>query len=118
MFVAIGVTLFAGRFFVDAWVRGRTLYAITSQRALLLRRLTSEKLISADFASCAVERRGDGSGDLWFGGRVDGFSMFTRAAQRGDFSIWVPALSSQVEFLSVPDVLAAYRFVNPASPAP
>jgi hypothetical protein len=118
MFVAIGLTMFVGRFFVDAWARSRTLYAITNRRALLLRRISSEKLITAEFASCVVERRGDGSGNLRFGGRADTFSLFTRAAQRGDFSMWAPALGPQVEFLSVPDVLATYRLVNPNPSAP
>jgi hypothetical protein len=116
MFVAIGVSMAVGRFFVDAWVRGRTLYAITDQRALLLRRVNSEKLITATFAACVVERRADGSGNLRFGGRADNFSFFASAAQRGDFSMWVPALSTQVEFVGVPDILAVYRLVNPSPP--
>ena len=35
-FAAIGLYMFAGRFFYDAWQRGRTWYGLTDRRALIL----------------------------------------------------------------------------------
>ena len=36
-FVAVGLYFVVGRFFVDAWIRGRTLYAVTNERVIIAR---------------------------------------------------------------------------------
>ncbi|WP_421935680.1 hypothetical protein [Phenylobacterium sp.] len=106
-FVAIGLYMIIGRFFVDAWLRGRTVYALTTERALVLRTLVSEKLLSGRLDAAVVERRNDGRGVLRFGGSPGSFSVFQSRGMGWD--IWHPSLSDRVEFLDVQDVMTPYR---------
>jgi hypothetical protein len=70
-FVAMGLYMIAGRFVYKAWVRRRTLYAITDRRALKLIRRRFGDSVDALFLDTvpAVNRelRGDGSGSVIFG---------------------------------------------------
>ena len=69
-FVLVGLYMVVGRFFVDAWVRARTVYGVTSQRILILpgdtRSLTSLSLRT--LPEVTVTERPDGSGTISFGG--------------------------------------------------
>jgi hypothetical protein len=115
MFV-FGFTIMVGRFFIDAWVRTRTAYAITGQRALVLRSVFGEKLLSAPLGGELRVRQGRGGrGTLEFGSGSR-FARFFGAMQRQSWSIWVPSISDDVRFLSVPDVMEAYRHAS--TPAP
>ena len=65
-FVAVGLYLIFGRFFHDAWRRGRTLYAVSSQRVLVLR---GDRLVGRDIgrlATLEIEQRGAGRGTIRF----------------------------------------------------
>jgi hypothetical protein len=70
-FVAIGLHMIAGRFFVKAWLRRRTLYAVTDRRVLSVVRRRSGDSVDAVFLDAvpAVHRelRPDGSGSVIFG---------------------------------------------------
>ena len=69
-FVLVGLYLMAGRFFLDAWQRGRTYYGITNQRVLLVsggfqrqvRSLSLKALPEVILSEC-----GDRSGTITFG---------------------------------------------------
>ena len=66
-FVLIGLYLIVGRFFHDAWRRGRTTYAVTSER-IVIRCGGSEKSIPLrTLAEFSLRARGDGSGSIQFG---------------------------------------------------
>lgn len=115
-FVVIGLYMIVGRFFVDAWLRGRTAYALTSERALVLRTLSSEKLLTGRLEAAVVERRPDGRGVLRFGAPTSMLSMFQSRGMGLD--IWHPALSDRVEFLDVEDVMTPYRLAIGDARAP
>jgi hypothetical protein len=70
-FVAIGLYLVVGRFAYRAWLRRRTLYAVTDRRVLKLVRRRSGDSVDALFLDAipAVNRelRPDGSGSVVFG---------------------------------------------------
>lgn len=102
-FVLVGLYMVFGRFFTDAWVRANTVYGLTGERALLLRRAFGETLLSSPLeAETRVKRHADGTGTLEFG---SSFPFFGRG--RG-FGAWSPSLSSQVAFLHIQDFDRAY----------
>lgn len=106
-FVAVGLYFVFGRFLTDAWVRSRTLYALTSERALLLRKAFGETLLSSPLdAETRVQRHGDGTGTLEFGPSVP-------LLMRGrSMSAWSPSLSNQVIFLHIQDFDRAYSLTS------
>jgi hypothetical protein len=70
-FVALGLHMIAGRFVYKAWLRRRTVYAVTDRRVLKLVRRRSGDSVNGLFLDAvpAVNRelRGDGSGSVIFG---------------------------------------------------
>jgi hypothetical protein len=70
-FVAVGLYLIFGRFAYRAWLRRRTVYAVTDRRVLKLVRRRSGDSVEALFLDAipAVNRelRRDGSGSVLFG---------------------------------------------------
>jgi hypothetical protein len=70
-FVAVGLYMIAGRFVYRAWLRRRTLYAVTDRRIIKLVRRRSGDTVEAVFLDAvpAVNRelRPDGSGSVMFG---------------------------------------------------
>ena len=70
-FVAVGLYLIAGRFFVDAWTRARTRYAVTSQRVLIVLSSGARSVKSLPLSALtdiSVKSREDGSGEVVLGG--------------------------------------------------
>jgi len=66
-FLVIGVYLLVGRFFYDAWRRGRTIYGLTDRRVLILR---PSKQISVDvdrIGEMSLQERSGGRGSIVFG---------------------------------------------------
>lgn len=69
-FVLMGVYLIVGRFFVDAYIRGRTYYAVSDERALILKEAFGRNLKSIDLANIAdisLSERGIDGGLIIFG---------------------------------------------------
>jgi hypothetical protein len=69
-FVAIGLYLIVGRFFVDAKTRARTFYGITDRRVVVATGLFSRRVTSialADLVGMQVDERTDCSGTISFG---------------------------------------------------
>lgn len=82
LFVAIGLYMVVGRFVWDTDVRDSTSYALTTKRAIVLKRFPSREFTSVDLSRATevqtVERR-DGSGTIIFGPRLaDGWRGFPR----------------------------------------
>ncbi len=68
-FVIIGLYLIVGRFFTDARMREKTIYAITSERILLRTGLFSRRTISVglqDVGPVTLTERSDGRGTISF----------------------------------------------------
>ena len=69
-FVAIGLYLVLGRFFVDAFVRSKTFYRVTNERVLIVTTVFSRQTRSIDLRTLgdvSVSRRSDESGTISFG---------------------------------------------------
>jgi hypothetical protein len=69
-FVVVGLYLIAGRFFVDAWQRGRTYYGITNERILFVSRGFQRQVSSLplrNLPDVTLSERRDRSGTITFG---------------------------------------------------
>jgi hypothetical protein len=107
-FVLVGLYFIIGRFFVDAWVRGRTSYAVTDRRVLMLRNVFSEQLIAANLdCEMRLRKERDGRGTIEFGPQISAF------ARNRSWSSMTPALADSVTFIGIDDVMGVYRLVQP-----
>jgi hypothetical protein len=96
-FVLAGLYLIVGRFFIDAWIRGRTYYAVTNRRILILRTGPFSK-----FTALAIDRLPELSLDE----KATGIGTIRFQSTPGwpysrNFSGWSPALDSS-QFLAIP----------------
>jgi hypothetical protein len=69
-FVAMGLYITIGRFFVDIWTRARTIYAVTDQRVLILTQTFNQRVQSLQLRTLSemnLSERSDGSGTVTFG---------------------------------------------------
>ncbi len=70
LFIAVGLYLLVGRFFVDARIRGNTYYGLTDKRVLIVTGFVGNRFISIPLERIGelnVSRRADGSGTIRFG---------------------------------------------------
>lgn len=81
--VLVGLYITAGRFFVDARMRRRTMYGVTTERILIAEGIFSTRLKSLNLATLSdvtLHQRADGTGTITFGPQIpwarmyDGFS--------------------------------------------
>lgn len=80
-FVLVGCYLLFGRFFHDAWRRSRVLYALTSQRVLILAPGSQISLELTALNEIRTDLGRDGRGSIAFGPETSPF-------MRRDFGIW------------------------------
>jgi len=67
-FLIAGNYMVWGRFFVDAWLKRRTYYAVTNRRVLVLQHGWKKKTSMTFLESIpTIEREGAETGALWFG---------------------------------------------------
>lgn len=95
-FLLIGLYLVVGRFFVDAWVRARTRYAITNQRILIVRTGAFGKVTSISLdrlPDMQLSERPGGSGTIRFGAPAPYWA--------GGWAIWTPALDPVSQFIAI-----------------
>jgi hypothetical protein len=98
-FVCVGVYLIAGRFFYDAFVRSRTYYALTEQRALILGGLRGGDLTTINLSATPEVRLTGVKGDV---GTIEfGSDILPRSRSRG-----------APHFFQVSDVNTAYRAIQ------
>ena len=106
-FILAGLYLTVGRFLVDAWARSRTIYALSDQRALILRRVLGDRLIAVTLSKAPQLRlnvRGR-TGDIEFEQLV---SMF---GSRG-WGVWNPALDGGARFIGVENPTEIYQMAQ------
>jgi hypothetical protein len=111
-FVAVGLYMVVGRFFVDARIRARTFYALTSRRILIRSGLLRPQLTSLELDSISeinLDERADRSGTITFGspGRYAGRSV--GPAWPGAASVLPPAFEGIPEARSVYDKIREAR---------
>jgi hypothetical protein len=107
-FVAVGAFFVGGRFWLDAWLRSRTFYAVTDRRVLI-----SRSAPLADFTAVTLNPLPDvrisesrtGAGTIRFGPPAWTFT------QNG-FSFWVPALDGTPQFLGIPQARKVFDLIQ------
>jgi len=86
-FVAVGIYLIIGRFYVDAKKRENTFYAVTSERVMIISGVFRQKLKSLalrTLSEVSVDESKDGSGSIEFGQSLPFASLLA--------GIWWPGL--------------------------
>jgi len=82
-FVLVGLYLIVGRFFADAWLRARTFYGLTNQRAIIVSGLLGRQTRSLPLHSITdmtLTERDDRSGTITLG---PSFPQYTRLVGSG-----------------------------------
>lgn len=80
-FVAFGLYMIVGRFFVDAFLRAQTKYAVTDRAAYVMRGgpfPVVRRLAGSALAAVSLEPASFGQGTLRFGPAPSPFTMFSR----------------------------------------
>jgi len=106
-FVAIGFYIVVGRFWVDAWRRARTTYAVTSDRVIINSGLftpTSKSLDLRTLTDITLQERPDGSGTITFGNVPPMSAMYSGMTLPGMYQ--VPA------FEMIPDARRVYSVIR------
>ncbi len=107
LFLALGLFAVIGRFFVDAWLRGRTRYAVTNQRVLIERDGpfgTAKSFDIARLPMLELSERGDGSGNIRFETSRSWF-------QNNNIGIWIASTDSAPRFLRIDNVRNVYELI-------
>jgi hypothetical protein len=110
-FVCIGVYFVVGRFFWDAFIRSKTNYALTDQRALILGGVGGNELTEVDLRTTSEIRYKDingSKGTISFGPELGPW--------RGG-GIWHSTSKSAPEFFNADNAAAAYRLIQAARSA-
>ncbi len=113
LFVAVGLSIAVGRFFLDAWLRGGTQYVLTDRRVLIVRRRPTSDLtaLSLDrLPQIRLTQRKDGTGTIRFGSPASLFSFGGTG-----FSIWVPSLDPTPQFLGIADAARVFDLLQNAT---
>jgi hypothetical protein len=111
-FVLVGLYLIAGRFLLDAWIRGGIFYAVTNKRILISRSGPFSK-----FTALSLDRLPDANLSESSGGR--GTIRFGQAAQmwggRNSFSSWTPSLDPTPQFIGIENVRSVFDQIQVAT---
>jgi hypothetical protein len=105
----VGAYIVIGRFFVDAWMRARTEYAVTNERILIVTRLISERVTSLSLASLpqiTLQVSASGRGTIQFG-------IATPVAVTWNPSGTFDAQQRMPHFFEIPDARAVADLVRP-----
>ena len=108
-FLLIGQYMVWGRFFVDAWLKRHTFYAVTNRRVLILQEGWKRKTQFSFLESIPeISREGDDVGTLWLGTKLPilgSRGSAKRSMSRFDISDAVPTLAD------IDDVDSVYRLI-------
>jgi predicted Rdx family selenoprotein len=108
-FVLIGLYLIVGRFFVDAFQRARTVYAVTDRRILIVRTWWNKEVTSVSskpLPEISLTEKSDGSGTITFGPRLP-YSRMMGGGWPGASKQAVPAFEFVERVRSVYDLIQA-----------
>jgi hypothetical protein len=112
LFLAVGLYMLVGRFLLDIWLRSNTGYAITNQRAVIVRTglwPTNRSIGLNSHMEMNMVERPDGSGTIRFGGQK---ANWLSGGNRGQI---IPSLDPTPQFLFVDDVRAIFQTVQRAA---
>jgi hypothetical protein len=98
-FVAVGLYMVFGRFIVDARIRAKTFYGVTSDRVILISGLFSRRTKSLNLrtiSDLSLTERADGSGTITFGPALP-FGQFFSGASWPGASQFSPPMFEMIE---------------------
>jgi hypothetical protein len=110
-FVLAGLYLIAGRFVVDAWLRGKTSYAVTNQRILIARSQPFGNFVSLSLNRLPdVELKEDatGRGTLRFGPATPLWGN----GGWGGFAVWTPAIDPTPQFIAIDNAQSVFNQIQ------
>jgi hypothetical protein len=113
-FIVIGQYMIWGRFFYIAWKKGRTHYAVTNKRVLVLCAGSTRKIIEAylrNLSSVSLTSRADGIGTIEFAPDfvMINPSMFNNRRRGG---IPMDINLSRLAFIDIVDVRSVYQLIQ------
>jgi hypothetical protein len=113
-FILVGQYMIWGRFIYIAWKKGRTYYAVTNKRVLVLCDGPTRKRIEGylqSLSSMSLATRSDGIGTLEFSPdfAMTSSSMFTNRRRSG---ISMDINLSRLAFIDIPDARAVYQIIQ------
>jgi hypothetical protein len=106
-FVLMGLYITVGRFFYDAWRRGRTLYGVTSERIIIATGGISPSFKSLNvrtLTDVTLDAKSSGSGTITFGPTGFATSMYAGTA-------W-PGIKLPPSFELIPDARRVYELIR------
>jgi hypothetical protein len=115
-FLAIGLFFTIGRFFVDAWIRARLIYAVTNQRILVIRPAPFANLVTlglGNLPQVSLSEGSGGRGTIRFGDN----SLFATFGRRNGFASWVDSLDPVPQFLGIEDAKSVFNQIQSLSSA-
>jgi hypothetical protein len=110
-FVLIGLYFIAGRFVADAWIRSKTLYAVTNRRILIARSQTFGSFISLNLnrlPDVELQEDATGRGTLRFG---PGTPLWGYRGW-GGFAMWTPALDPTPQFVAIDNAQSVFNQIQ------
>jgi hypothetical protein len=108
LFVLAGLTMMGGRFWLDAWLRARTRYAVTDRRILISRPSPFGEFVAIALdrlADARLSEGKDGRGSIRFGQAPPLF------AGTG-FGTWAPALDPTPQFIAITDARRVFDLIQ------
>jgi hypothetical protein len=108
LFLAIGLYILFGRYFIDMRRRASTYYAITDERAIILSGTFRRKIKSLNLRTVSditVSQRRDGTGTISFGGSDHLWFM-------SGFDFWATGLYGANSFERIPNVKEVYEQIR------
>ena len=109
-FVLMGIYITVGRFFFDAWRRGRTSYALTSTRVVIRSGGSLKSLTLNTLSDVTLNERADRSGTITFGA---GASLMSTLSGAG----W-PGAPQAPSFEGIPEARQVYAQIRAAQQVP
>jgi len=109
-FVLMGIYITVGRFFFDAWRRGRTSYALTSARVVIRSGGSLKSLNLHTLSDVTLTERADRTGTITFGASAFPVSMFGGAG-------W-PGAPQTPSFEGIPEARQVYAQIRAAQHSP
>jgi len=107
-FVLVGQYFIWGRFLYKRWDRRRTIYAVTSQRVLVLRGRGVQSTFLEQLPTLNQHSRADGSGSIEFSTVSFGYGYWANTGM--DFF----GRRGTLAFYDIPEVAAVYRLIADA----
>jgi hypothetical protein len=114
-FVLVGLFLIFGRFFLDSWLRARTVYALTDRRVLIARAAPfgNFKAVNLDrLPEVSLIEKANGKGTIRFGQPTSMFGATYGVRRSGG---WIAALDPTPQFFAIDDVQRVFAAVQERS---